>query len=390
MTEFEKREHDDDAEVPLWPTGSESKPVLTWPSFLNFWKNNYPSITVRPKGADTCADCLKLLYSLKGSSSSPAGVQIEGEEAVEEAVENAIADTDKRKQEAERHVKAYKTQRDFANWCIQESRMDIRRNVSFKKRRHCLTIDMGQNLALPNFEGEQPGDTYYLSPITVCLFGSVDNSRAYNRNADRCIGEDHMNAYIWHEQDGKRGMNNIASCLYKDYQRRGYFEGGKHEDSLTVIADNCAGQNKNEAVIRFHLWLVEAGVFPTVRVVFLIKGHTKNAADRLFNLLKLDYHNRNIYTMAEMITVLDKNDHVTVSQLGPNDFYDFQGTLNKYYRSLESSQTTRTHVFEILSTAPTVLRKQDIATATVRTDNLLPTKRNKIAIFRPPPTKESL
>jgi len=39
-----------------------------------------------------------------------------------------------------------------------------------------ITIDMGQNLQLPNFPAEQPGDTYYLSPLTIYLVGIVDNA----------------------------------------------------------------------------------------------------------------------------------------------------------------------------------------------------------------------
>ena len=39
-----------------------------------------------------------------------------------------------------------------------------------------LTIDMGQNLCLPNFEAKQPGDTYYFSPLTILLFWVVDNA----------------------------------------------------------------------------------------------------------------------------------------------------------------------------------------------------------------------
>ena len=47
---------------------------------------------------------------------------------------------------------------------------------------------MGQNLCLPNFEAEQPGDTYYLSPLMVLLLGVVDNATKDGLNK--------MNAYI--------------------------------------------------------------------------------------------------------------------------------------------------------------------------------------------------
>ena len=43
---WEKREHDDHEEVPTWPTGRESKPVMTWPSFHNFWKREFSDLKV--------------------------------------------------------------------------------------------------------------------------------------------------------------------------------------------------------------------------------------------------------------------------------------------------------------------------------------------------------
>ena len=40
------------------------------------------------------------------------------------------------------------------------------------------------------------------------------------------------------------------------------------------------------SVVRFIMWLVEAKIFPKLNLLFLVKGHTKNSVDRIFNLLK--------------------------------------------------------------------------------------------------------
>ena len=39
----------------------------------------------------------------------------------------------------------------------------------------------------------------------------------------RLCGDNHMDALIWDERDGKCGANNIALCLLKFYQKRGFF-----------------------------------------------------------------------------------------------------------------------------------------------------------------------
>ena len=137
--------------------------------------------------------------------------------------------------------------------------MDIAMNLPLLFQRRVLTIDMGQNLELPNFEGEQPGDTYYFLPLTCYLFGVVNNA-----TATKCAK---MNAYVWLEGEGDRGANNITSCLLKDFKVRGYFDAPNYGD-ITIIADNCGGQNKNKVVVRFLMWLVETKIFPMVQLIF--------------------------------------------------------------------------------------------------------------------------
>ena len=139
------------------------------------------------------------------------------------------------------HVLQYQAQRNLVNCVISTAKSDIENNVPSIFRRKVITIDMGQNLGLPNFEGEQPGDTYYFSPLTVLLFGIVDNATD--------DGFDRMDAYIWREQDGDRGANNICSCLYKYFKMRGWLQ--RNYGELSIVADNCGGQNKNRVVVRF-------------------------------------------------------------------------------------------------------------------------------------------
>ena len=131
------------------------------------------------------------------------------------------------------------------------------------------------------------------------------------------------------------------------------------------------------------MWLVEAGIFPTVSVVFLVKGH--NACSQMFNLLKFDYRKSNIETLEEMVSILNRNQYVDVEQVGPKEFFDFHSILDKYYRKLASGETNRTHVFTISrDRGPTILYKKDHNTSQERKDNLLPTKRNTKCVFLEP------
>ena len=74
----------------MWPEGSERKEVCSWPTFLSFWKEHYPKIKVRAKGADTCTDCLIYLNSLKFLP-DPVAYGIT-EDALEELVEKSLTE----------------------------------------------------------------------------------------------------------------------------------------------------------------------------------------------------------------------------------------------------------------------------------------------------------
>ena len=136
---------------------------------------------------------------------------------------------------AKSHVQMYQIQRNWARKVISIAKLDINYHLPSLFCRKVLTIDMGQNLCLPKFEGKQPGDTYYTSPLIILLFGVVNNS------TDN--GQDRKNAYIWREFEYNRGQNNTTSCLLMDLKIRGWLSTPSYGE-LTYIDENCGGQNK--------------------------------------------------------------------------------------------------------------------------------------------------
>ena len=77
------------------------------------------------------------------------------------------------------------------------------------------------------------------------------------------------------------------------------------------------------------------GYFKKVKFVFLIVGHTKNAADQLFNSLKHEYRKQNIFTMQALFDCLNVvSDSVTVVPLVAEDFLDYDVLFDDVYHSL--------------------------------------------------------
>ena len=109
--------------------------------------------------------------------------------------------------------------------------------------------------------------------------------------------------------------------------------------------------------------------------------------DRLFNLLKLSYHRLNVYTYDMLMNIVNQNDFITAHKVKPEEMLDFLTWQDIYYRTPEGGEFKTTHVFEIAGTiygsAPTLLKKWDYDGADLRTDNLLPTKRNRKCRYMP-------
>jgi hypothetical protein len=102
----------------------------------------------------------------------------------------------------------------------------------------------------------------------------------------------------------KKGGTNVALLIVKTLQDMNILKQSDPGGELNIIFGNFSGQNKNYTVLKLALWLKEMGYFKQVNFVFLIVGHTKNACNCLFNLLKHKYQKRNTFTMDKLIDAL--------------------------------------------------------------------------------------
>ena len=109
------------------------------------------------------------------------------------------------------------------------------------------------NLTLPHLGQEQPGDTYYFSPIFLYCLGIVD------------AGTQKLTEYLYQEREGGKGGNNTSSLLI-DYLKSRIIKEGNPFEELNIIMDNCAGQNKNRMMIKDGDFLVEKGWFLSVNL----------------------------------------------------------------------------------------------------------------------------
>ena len=98
-------------------------------------------------------------------------------------------------------------------------------------------------------------------------------------------------------------------------------------------------------VLLLPLWLVDIGLYEKVNVIFLIAGHTKNIADRLFKELKKDCHESDIFSMNNMIDLMNNSDSVKCFHVTHENFEKWDEILDKFYKRLVTDTTDKNHVF---------------------------------------------
>jgi hypothetical protein len=325
---------------------------VSWGTFLNFWSKNYSHLIIRRPNADICPDCYIAANILKFGSRKndtgndnndddvdlpelePSGLINDDDDSV---LGMGIFSLEEREDQvilAGEHVKLAKRIRELFNSFITLARAHAVVNVAHILRTYMRIGDYCQKMEMPYFEVEQPGDTYYMSPVNVNCFGLVDPAGTFSVDKHNLRQYRHLlRAFVYNESVSGCGGNNVASLFIKDLHTSGLMDRSKGPGGHLVAAfDNCPGQNKNNHVLKtFCAWLVEKNYFLKVTVLFLVKGHTKNPVDHLFNSLKRNYMIQNIETFDALIPMINKSDDVIAEAMTPEDFHILDGTQTIKY-----------------------------------------------------------
>ena len=100
---------------------------------------------------------------------------------------------------------------------------------------------------------------------------------------------------MWHEEVGKRGAINIATCLWK------YISNQCHArvTEFSLFSDNCGGQNKNKTMAATFHYIVRSLKVDVITHYFLERGRTQNEGDSLHSVIECATKRTNIYELSQ-------------------------------------------------------------------------------------------
>ena len=92
-------------------------------------------------------------------------------------------------------------------------------------------------MELPIFNKEQPGATYYYSPLSIYNLGIVDHAHDYGGGDIK----EHLHCHVYHEGVGKKGANKVSSLIIKTLRDLNLLRNDELGGELNIIFDNFSG-----------------------------------------------------------------------------------------------------------------------------------------------------
>ncbi|ESP01684.1 hypothetical protein LOTGIDRAFT_176440 [Lottia gigantea] len=170
-------------------------------------------------------------------------------------------------------------------------------------------FDLQQVMVAPKLS---VGSAYYLRKLNVYNFTVLELQTLQGF------------CYTWHECEGKRGTNEIASCLLKWLKAKD--NEGYH--SAILYSDSCGGQNRNRimcsAILQF---LSQAQNIEFVEQKFFESGHSQNECDSMHSCIEREYKSSNVFLPSayhESMRKANKKQPYIVIEITHNDIIDYE------------------------------------------------------------------
>lgn len=308
--------------------------AVGYDTFVSIWQKKVPYVTFNNPKTDLCLVC----EDFKKQLNKVASVLDEEKELKQAQLYREALDHLQQVQNERVYYKARikLAQTHYSQLPIGESQVINKANSRDIVMHY--SWDFSQQLQYP-FEDQQVGPIYFKTPRRAQLFGVC------------CEGIPRQVNYLIDEADFlEKNANTVISLLDHFFAYHGL-----GEKVAYLTADNCVGQNKNNALIQYLTYRILAGLHTRIELSFLVVGHTKFSPDGYFGLIKHCYRRSKVYTLEQLKSVINassKNGH-NVCQLYKNSskqnpeivYRDWVSWLGKYFKQIP--KITSYHHFQL-------------------------------------------
>ncbi len=320
---------------------ASGKSPIAYRTFLKIWQEEFPHIKFNDPRSDLCMTCEDFKKRLNQVAA-----------ALDENKEKKQAQIHKEALDHLKHVKKerlfYKANAKVANEYYRKlGSKTVHSKPNKPNSRNIMSHyswDFAQQLHYP-FEDQQVGPIFFKTPRKAQLFGIC--SEGIPRQYNYLIDEEHFL---------EKNANTVISLLDHFFNNYGLGEKWVH-----LTADNCVGQNKNNALLQYLMYRVLTGLHDKIELSFLIVGHTKFSPDGYFGLIKRHYRRSQVYTYDQLSDIVEsssKNGHNVCVRVSKNIascviYRDWSSWLSQYFAKLKGISTY--HHFSVERTNPSIL-----------------------------------
>ncbi|KAK3765711.1 hypothetical protein RRG08_026185 [Elysia crispata] len=292
-------------------------------TFQRLWKSLVPFVCTMPPASDLCWTCQQLTYKIR-SDCNKEDRMITSRELqehlrivkLERAYYQVICATVKQQLPADRPLGSYPA-------------------CSFPGLHH-VSFDFAQQVHYPS-DPQQPGPIFFKTPRKCGLFRV--NSEGCGVQVNYLIDEAHST--------GKGG--NVVISLMHDYLENHSLG----ETDLHLHADNCAGQKKNNQMLWYLMWRCLMQRNQSIRLSFLVAGHTKFSPDGGFGLIKRKYRLTKVDCLQDIVDVVNSSSAMNVGKLvgsenGPTQLpaYDWTKYFSQYFSRIKGIKSSHHFHFD--------------------------------------------
>ena len=253
----------------LRKTSGELIRYFGYREFCRLWREVVPYIRTMPPAEDICHVCQANAVRIMQSAN--------------------YTEDEKKKTlvTAEEHLGCAKKQRCYYRKQVDESKDSVK---SGTLKTLSYSFDHAQQVHYPS-NPQQPGPIYFKVPRKCGIFGVCDEGNSSQ-----------INYLIDEAQSCGKGANSIVSMVHHFLSN---FTHG--EENVCLHADNCVGQNKNNAMIEYLAWRIITGLSATCELSFMIPGHTKFSPDRFFGMIKRKYRRTKVDSLSQLAEVVNSS-----------------------------------------------------------------------------------